>query len=76
MGELRVDDGVRFHGAILARRVIVGSAAILGAVRTFGEDTVTLAGSLGYDACALERALSAQALARPFRSARWWLPVR
>jgi len=76
MGELRMDGAVHFQGVILARSLSLGPASIRGAVRTFGPDTARIDGRVEYSGCDVERALGAPALARPFRSPRWWLPVR
>jgi hypothetical protein len=76
MGELHIEDGVRFQGVILAGSLNLGRATIRGAIRSFGGDTTRVGGQVAFSGCAVERALGAPAMARPFRSARWWLPVR
>jgi hypothetical protein len=76
LGELRIDDNFRFQGVILARSLRLGRSIIRGAVRTFGADTTRIDGRVMSSGCDVERAIGASALARPFRSTRWWLPVR
>lgn len=79
-GDLALDDGARFHGAVFVRGrlQLAHGAVILGAVRAGAANgPVTVGGDVAYDACALWRAFTrSPALNRPFRQGpRTWVPI-
>lgn len=77
MGRLRLVDGARLRGAVIAGAIDVMDAEIVGAVRVTGTDTSRVDGVVRYDACVLGAALSAPALRRAFRrGSPLWLPAR
>lgn len=76
LGTLTIDDGVVLRGAVLAGALRIGDAEVHGAVRTFAGAMSVVNGVIRFDACALERALGAPALRRPFQlGPRLWLPA-
>jgi hypothetical protein len=78
-GDLTIDPGAAFYGAILVTgRLDAPAASIRGAVRILGGASGSLiGGSITYDACALWRAFTgSRALAGVYRPpGRWWIPV-
>lgn len=77
LGRLRLVSDATFTGAVLAGALDLANGHIRGAARTFGTDTTRIDGTLRFDPCAVEGALSATGLGRPFRrGARLWLPAR
>ncbi|HEY8470565.1 MAG TPA: polymer-forming cytoskeletal protein [Longimicrobiales bacterium] len=75
-GDLALEPGAAFHGAVLVtgRITVAAGAVVSGAVRA---GRASVAGAIRFDACALGRALgSAPGLDRPLRPAgRSWVPV-
>lgn len=77
LGRLRLVGDAAFSGAVLARGLDVANGHIRGAVRVLGTDSTRIDGTLRFDPCAVEAALAAGGLGRPFRrGARLWLPAR
>lgn len=77
-GNLTLDPGVEYHGAILATgEVTATDVRLFGALRAASAGPHVLGGAVRFNACALWRAFTlSPGVGRPFRtSPRWWIPA-